>query len=140
MRVPDGVEHVAVLTVEFFRGTLGTVLVSFRSAYRTPLELVGETGVLRGDDVLNVERPITLELRRSGSVTETENVSNHYAYARQVDAFAALEGNAKFPVPGEEGWQNQLILDAAYRGLKSGTVEEVGRLGRTPSCQLLGSQ
>jgi predicted dehydrogenase len=127
---PDGVEHVAVLILEFSRGTLGTVLVSFRSAYRTPLELVGETGVLRGDDVLNVERPITLELRRPGSVTETENVSNHYAYARQVDAFAAAaEGNAKFPVPGEEGWQNQLILDAAYRGLKSGKVEEVGQLG-----------
>ena len=100
----------------------------FSFGYRTPFELVGETGVLRGDDVLNVERPITLELRRAGSVTETESVSNQYAYARQVDAFAAaVEGKAKFPVPGEEGWQNQLILDAAYRGLKSGKVEEVGR-------------
>jgi predicted dehydrogenase len=123
---PAGVEQAAALTLEFSRGTLGTVLVSFRSAYRTPLELVGETGVLRGDDVLNVERPITLELRRGGSVTETESVSNHYAYAKQVEAFAAaVEGNAKFPVPGEEGLQNQVILDAAYRGLKSGKVEEV---------------
>jgi predicted dehydrogenase len=127
---PDGVEQAAALTLEFSRGTLGTVLVSFRSAYRTPLELVGETGVLRGDDLLNVERPITLELRRAGSVAETESVSNQYAYARQVDAFAAaVEGKAKFPVPGEDGWQNQLILDAAYRGLKSGKVEEVVRLG-----------
>jgi predicted dehydrogenase len=125
-----GVEAAAALTLEFSHGTLGAVLVSFRSPYRTPLELVGETGVIRGDDVLNVERPITLELRRAGSVAETESVSNHYAYARQVDAFAAaVEGTATFPVPGEEGWQNQAILDAAYRGLKSGMVEEVMRVG-----------
>ena len=79
---------------------------------------------------LNVERPITLELRRAGSVVGNEEVSNQYAYARQVDAFAAaVEGKARFPVPGEEGWQNQVILDAAYRGLKSGKVEEVVRLG-----------
>jgi predicted dehydrogenase len=124
------VESAAALTLEFSRGTLGTVLVSFRAEYRTPLELVGETGVLRGDDVLNVERPITLELRRAGSVVETEQVSNHQAYARQVDAFAdALEGTGKFPVPGEEGWQNQEILDAAYRGLKRGKTEEVPRVG-----------
>ena len=123
-------EAAAVLTLEFSRGTLGTVLVSFRAEYRTPLELVGETEVLRGDDVLNVEHPIALELRRAGSVAETEPVSNQYAYAKQVDAFAAaVEGRAKFPVPGEEGWQNQVILDAAYRGLKSGKVEEVGRVG-----------
>jgi predicted dehydrogenase len=125
-----GVEAAAALTLEFSHGTLGAVLVSFRSPYRTPLELVGETGVIRGDDVLNVERPIMLELRRAGSVAETESVSNHYAYARQVDAFAAaVEGTATFPVPGEEGWQNQAILDAAYRGLKSGMVEEVMRVG-----------
>jgi len=125
-----GLESAAALTLEFSRGTLGSVLVSFGAEYRTPLELVGETGVLRGDDVLNVERPITLELRRAGSVVETEHVSNQQAYARQVDAFAdALEGKTKFPVPGEEGWQNQEILDAAYRGLKSGKTEEVPRVG-----------
>ena len=53
------VESAAVLTLEFSRGTLGTVAVSFRAEYRTPLELVGETGVLRAEDGLNVERPIT---------------------------------------------------------------------------------
>jgi predicted dehydrogenase len=124
-----GVEAVAALILEFSRGTLATVLVSFRSEYRTPFELVGENGALRGDDVLNVERPMTLEQRRGGVVVETKSVFNHYAYARQVDAFAAaVEGRIKFPVPGEEGWQNQLILDAAYHGLKSGRVEAVGRV------------
>jgi predicted dehydrogenase len=120
------VESAAVLTLEFSRGTLATVVVSFRAEYRTPLELVGETGVLRADDALNVERPIRLELLRASSVVETHEVSNRLAYAKQVDAFAAaLEGKSKFPVPGEEGWQNQEILDAAYRSLKSGKTEEI---------------
>ena len=120
------VESAAALTLEFSRGTLGTVAVSFRTEYRTPIELVGETGVLRADDALNVERPIRLELRRGGSTVETDEVSNRLAYARQVDAFAdAVEGKTSFPVPGEEGWQNQEILDAAYRSLKSGKGEDV---------------
>lgn len=126
---PGAVESAALLTLEFSRGTLATVAVSFRTEYRTPMELVGETGVLRGDDVLNVERPITLELRRGGSVVETDQVSNRMAYARQVDAFAAaVEGKSTFPVPGEEGWQNQEILDAAYRSLKSGKAETVAQV------------
>jgi len=123
------VEAAAVLTLEFSRGTLGTVLVSFRAEYRTPLELVGEKGVLFADDALNVEHPIDLHLRRGDVIVETETVSNQLAYARQVDAFAAaVEGQAAFPVPGEEGWQNQEILDAAYRSLKSRRAEDVRRV------------
>jgi predicted dehydrogenase len=118
-------ESAAALVLEFSRGTLGSVMVSFRVGYRTPLELVGEDGVLRADDALNVERPITLELRRDGAL-ETETVSNKLAYARQVDAFAdAVEGKEKFPVPGEEGWKNQEILDTAYRSIQSGKFEQV---------------
>ena len=120
------VEAAAALLLEFSRGTLGTVAVSFRAEYRTPLEFVGDAGVLRADDGLNVERPIQLELRRGWNVMETETVSNLYAYARQVDAFAAaIDGKDAFPAPGEEGWQNQEILDAAYRSLKSGKTEAV---------------
>lgn len=119
-------ESAAALTLEFFRGTLAVVLVSFRAEYRTPLELVGEAGVLRADNALNVERPIKLELLRAGSIVETEQLSNHLAYAKQVDAFAdAVEGKSKFPVPGEEGWRNQEILDGAYRSLKSGKTEDI---------------
>jgi predicted dehydrogenase len=120
------VEAAAVLSLEFERGTLGSVLVSARPDYRTPLEVVGESGVLRAEDAFSVERPIEIELRRGGSVVEKEIVSNADAYARQVDTFsAAIEGNAEFPIPGEEGWQNQEILDAAYRSLKSGKAESV---------------
>jgi predicted dehydrogenase len=120
------VEAGAALLLEFSRGTLATVTVSFRAEYRTPLEVVGETGVLRAENALTVERPVHLELLRGGAVVETSTVSNQLAYARQVDAFAAaVEGKAEFPIPGEEGWRNQEILDAAYRSMKSGRTEDV---------------
>jgi predicted dehydrogenase len=125
---PD-IENAAALTLEFSRGTLGVVLCSFRAEYRSPMELTGEAGVLRANDCLNVEKPIAVELLRGGTVVDSETVSNHMAYARQVDSFAdAVEGKVEFPVPGEEGWQNQEILDAAYRSLQSGKVEDVPRV------------
>lgn len=120
------VEAAAVMSLEFGRGTLATVLVSTRAHYRTPLEIVGDAGVLRADDALNVDKPIRIEYWREGKLAGEETVSNHLAYARQVDAFAAaVEGRAEFPVPGEEGLKNQLILDAAYRSAASGKSEGV---------------
>ncbi|MGA6986939.1 MAG: Gfo/Idh/MocA family oxidoreductase [Terriglobales bacterium] len=127
------VEAAAVLTLEFQRGTLATVLVSTRAQYRTPLEIVGDAGVLRADDALNVERPVKVELWREGQRVAEDLVSNQLAYAQQVDAFAAaVEGRGVFPVPGEQGWQNQLILDAAYRSLSSGKSEQVPRFSDVP--------
>ena len=123
------VEAAAILTLAFQRGTLATVLVSTRARYRTPLEIVGDAGVLRANDALSVERPINLELWREGQRVAEETVSNRLAYARQVDSFAAaIEGREVFPVPGQQGWQDQLILDAAYRSLSSGKSEEIPML------------
>lgn len=126
------VEAAANLSLEFSRGTLGAVLVSTRAEYRTPMEFVGEAGVLRADDGLTVDRPINVNLKRGSVVIESEAISNQYAYARQVDMFAAaVRKEATFPVPGEDGWQNQEILDAALRSLKSGRFEEVPRIPGT---------
>ena len=120
------VEAAASVTLEFERGTLATVLVSTRAQYRTPLEIVGEPGMIRADDALNVERPVKLELRRDGQCIAEETVSNQMAYARQVDGFAAaLECDEKFAAPGEEGWRNQIILDAAYHSMTSGKSEKI---------------
>ena len=122
----NGVDLAAIMTLGFTRGTLGTVLVSYIPEYRTPMEFVGEGGTLFANDGLTVDRPVQLELRRGGKIVESETISNHLAYAHQVDAFAAaVEGKSKFPVPGEEGWQNQAILDAAFRSLKSSKAEMV---------------
>ncbi|HKN69916.1 MAG TPA: Gfo/Idh/MocA family oxidoreductase [Terriglobales bacterium] len=127
------VEAAAILTLAFQRGTLATVLVSTRARYRTPLEIVGDAGVLRANDALSVERPINLELWREGQRAAEETVSNQLAYARQADSFAAaIESREVFPVPGQQGWQDQLILDAAYRSLSSGKSEEIPMLSDDP--------
>lgn len=124
------VESAAILTLEFSKGTIGTVLVSYRADYRTPLEIIGEAAVLSADNALNVEHPIEILLRR-GEKTETSTVSNQSVYAQQVDAFSdAIEGKSPFPIPGEEGWQNQEILDAAMRSLGSKKTEAVPLVGR----------
>jgi 1,5-anhydro-D-fructose reductase (1,5-anhydro-D-mannitol-forming) len=124
-----GVESSATLWLEFTGGTAATVFTSFRADYRTPIEVVGDAGALRADDALSVDKPVHLEFRRGGAVVESADVSNHMAYAQQVDAFAAaVEGRAPFPVPGEEGWQNQEILDAAYRSARSARAELVRRV------------
>jgi 1,5-anhydro-D-fructose reductase (1,5-anhydro-D-mannitol-forming) len=115
--------------LEFSRGTLATVSVSFRSTYRTPLEFVGTDGVLFADNGLTVERPINIQLLRNGQVVESETVSNTTAYAAMLDSFAdSLEGKGNFPAPAEEGWQNQEVLDAAYRSIRSGQAEVVPQI------------
>jgi len=120
------VEAAAIVTLEFRRGTLATVLVSTRAHYRTPMEIVGESGVLRAHDALTVDRPIRIELWKQGELADEENVSNHHAYAMQVDAFAsAVEGRGTFPVSGDQGLRNQIILDAAYRSAESGKAEVI---------------
>ncbi len=120
------VEASAILTLKFRRGTLATVLVSTRAAYRTPLEFVGDSGVLRAQDGLTVDQDVSLELWRDGARVSTETLSNRLAYARQVDSFAeAVSTKQEFAVPGKQGWQNQIILDAAYQSLASGRCETI---------------
>jgi predicted dehydrogenase len=127
------VEAAAILTLEFERGTLATVLISTRTQYRTPLEIVGDAGVIRADDALNAEHPVKIELWRGGEVVAQDTVSNQLAYARQVDAFAAaVEGREEFPVLGTEGWRNQIILDASYRSLMSRKSEAMPKMWQIP--------
>lgn len=123
------VESAAALTLEFSRGTLGIVPVSYRAEYRTPLEIVGDAGVLWADDALTVEQPVEINLICGKEAVKRETASNRLAYALQVDAFADwVEGKAQFPCPGEEGWQNQEILDAVLRSVQSGRAEAAPRV------------
>jgi predicted dehydrogenase len=120
------VEATGALNLQFRSGLLATVIVSMRAAYRSPVSIVGEAATLSATDAFDVEQPITIELKKTdGSVTR-EQLSNDMAYARQVDAFADwLTGGRLFPAPGEEGLRNQLVLDAAYRSARTGTVEKI---------------
>ena len=119
-------EASAAMVLEFEGGTLAAVSVSAHSPYQTFLEIAGETGVLSALYALTIERPVTVELRRGFELVESREVSNADAYARQVDAFAAaIEEKRDFEISGEEGLKNQLILDAAFRSVKSGKVESI---------------
>jgi 1,5-anhydro-D-fructose reductase (1,5-anhydro-D-mannitol-forming) len=110
--------------LRFSRGTLADVGVSGRGVYQTVLQIAGETGILSAVNALTVDHPVTLELRRGFEVAERTEVSNEDAYTLQLDAFAAaVEEGSPFLVSGEDGLRNQLVLDAAFRSIKSGRTE-----------------
>lgn|SRR5215813_4311745 len=120
------VEASGTTLFRFKSGTLGTMSVSARAPYQTLLEVIGENGLLSAVNALNVEHPVMVELRHAFEVIERKEVSNAGAYTVQVEAFAAaIEAGRPFEIPGEEGLQNQLILDAIFRSVKSGKTETV---------------
>ena len=120
------VEASGTALFRFASGTLATMAVSARAPYQTLLEVIGENGVLSAVNALNVEHPVTLEFRRGFDLVEKREVSNDRAYTAQVEAFAAaVEERRPFEIPGEEGLQNQLVLDAIFRSVRSGKSETV---------------
>jgi predicted dehydrogenase len=120
------VEASGTTLFQFAGGTLATMSVSARAPYQTLLEVIGENGIISAVNALNVEHPVTLELRRGFDLIEKREVSNARAYTEQVEAFAdAVESGKPFEIPGEEGLQNQIILDAIFRSVKNGKTEAV---------------
>jgi 1,5-anhydro-D-fructose reductase (1,5-anhydro-D-mannitol-forming) len=118
------VEASGTTLFKFASETLATMSVSARAPYQTLLEVIGEDGILSALYALNVEHPVTLELRSGFDLIERKEVLNDRAYTAQVEAFAeAVESGKPFEIPGEEGLQNQLILDAIFRSVKSGETE-----------------
>jgi predicted dehydrogenase len=117
-------EESAALTLEFSRGAMASIQVSFRAQYRTLVEVVGESGVLTAESGLTVDRPVTIVHHDAGKVIHEEVVSNADAYSRMLDAFSAtVEGTGSFASTGDDGVQNQRILDAAFRSWHSGCRE-----------------
>jgi predicted dehydrogenase len=120
------VEASGAVLFQFAGGALATMSVSARAPYQTLLEVIGENGILSAVNALNVEHPVTVELRRGFDVIEKREVWNNRAYTAQVEAFAeAVESGKPFDVPGEDGLQNQAILDGIFRSVKSGKAEKV---------------
>jgi predicted dehydrogenase len=119
-------EESAAINLEFSLGVLASIHVSFRAQYRTLIEVVGEQGVLTAESGLTVDRPVTIVHHAGGKVLAQEELSNHDAYTRMLDAFSsAAEGTGTFASTGEDGVQNQRILDAAFRSWHSGCRERI---------------
>lgn len=118
------VEASGTTLFEFESGVLATMSVSARAPYQTLLEVAGEGGILSAINALNVEHPVTVEHRNGFEVVARANLSNADAYTAQVEAFAtAVEAGKPFEIPGEVGWENQRVLDAIFRSVKSGRAE-----------------
>jgi predicted dehydrogenase len=123
----SGMEGSAITTLEFAHGVLAAVAVSTRAHYRTALEIIGTKGILSIDNCFSVESAVEARFRAMPSgETTTQTFYNTDAFTLQADAFArAIRDDEPFACPGEEGWRNQLVLDAAYRSWKSGRREPV---------------
>jgi predicted dehydrogenase len=121
------VESAAALLLEFRKGTLATITVTTRAEYRSPLWITGDGGFAGGEDALNVEHPLELICKPMSGDPASETVSNVTCYAEQVDAFAlSIERGIPFVAPGIEGLNNQRVVDAAYRSIRTGNQVGIG--------------
>jgi predicted dehydrogenase len=122
-------EAAGTLLLEFAKGTLGSVSVSGRSEYQSPMNIACRSGSIFADNAFTVDSALKLHVKWGGRGTVVEDFENYSAYADQVDAFSDwVEKGIPFPAPAIEGWKNQLILDAAYNSIKSRRKEMVARL------------
>jgi predicted dehydrogenase len=124
------VEASAACVLRFSQGALGSSFVSFRSPYRTMIEVAGSEGSIFARDGLTVDHPVTVEFHTPAG-TRTEEFSNADAYALQVDAFsAAMKNGGSFAASAEDGLQNQRILDALYLSAREGREVELPTMNR----------
>ena len=120
----NAIDVSAALTLDFRRGALGSVLVSFRSPYRTRIEITGENGTIESHNGLSVDHPVEVLLRRDGEIVERRQISNAGAYSRMLDAFSrAITGEGDYLATGEDGLKNQRVIDAAFASWRSGRKE-----------------
>ncbi len=121
-----GVESTASLQLTCANGVLAHVSVSANAPYRTLLEVTGSEGLIRAENGLTVDHPVTVECWRDGICTRKETMSNADGYSRMLDDFArAMRGETQYLASGEDGLKNQQILDTAYRSWRSGHCEQV---------------
>ncbi len=120
------IESAATMVLEFAGGAIASVSVSAIAEYQTPLSILLESGSLSAENAFTVDSPVELRSKPVGGPLKTETITNDDAYAHQVDAFSDwVEHKTPFPAMGVEGWRNQLVLDAAYRSIKTGKKEFV---------------
>lgn len=120
------VEAYAAMQMEATGGVFAHVIANARAPYRTLLEVTGSDGVLTAENGLTVDRPVDVVQRRAGEVVSVTTVDNADGYVLMLDSFAAaVRGEAAFAATAEDGIRNMRILDAAYRGWRSGQREDV---------------
>ncbi len=116
------VEAYASLSLDFADSAVGTVTVSTRGAYRSYIEVTGETAVITTENGLTVDHEIEVLMWRKGEVVERRRLSNADAYSHMIDGFSGwIEGSAEFRSPASDGLHNQQVLDSAYASWRTGS-------------------
>lgn len=111
----------AAISLSFARGTFAAVTVSFRGAYRTAIEVSGDTGQILAEDGLSSDRTVRVTLLRNGKVEKVEAISNEGSYSHMLDGFTAwMNYGAEFSAAGADALGTQRALDAAYSSMKTG--------------------
>jgi 1,5-anhydro-D-fructose reductase (1,5-anhydro-D-mannitol-forming) len=115
-------EQTSLLALKFSQGTPASIYCSFVSSFRRSIiEVLGQEGVLSADSftLSNLTLPLKIVLGKNGTSTETreERIVVPNLYEKEVTLFSeSILNNTALPVPGEEGWKNQLVLDEAMKG------------------------
>lgn len=119
-------EAYAAIGLDFEAGAMGAVTVSTRGAYRSLIEVTGETGAIVSQFGLTVDNDVEVELWVGGHVAERMTVSNRDGYTRMLDGFADwVEGRGTYRATGTDGLHNQQVLDAAYESWRTGRRVEL---------------
>ncbi len=107
----DEVDTLSSFLITFGNGIVGRATASYDGPRHTFLEAYGTRGYARAFDFQPSNGVVRFESEIEG-VFEQYTVHNGDYYAKEIDAFAAavLDGHP-VPVPGEEGLENQRIID-----------------------------
>jgi predicted dehydrogenase len=114
-------EAYAAIGLDFTGSAVGTVTVSTRGAYRSHIEVTGQTGAIVSNNGLTVDQDVDVLLYQAGKIAERRTVSNANGYTRMLDAFSYwVLGQGEFRATGVDGLHNQQVLDAAYASWRAG--------------------
>lgn len=115
-------EGTASLTLEYSKGTIGSITCSFEGPTRhIYIEVIGTDGLVRAPDFTLSEYRTTLEVIRrvdgAAPSKESTDIEIPNLYVEEVTSFSrCILENLPSPIAGIEGWRNQLVLDAAMNG------------------------
>lgn len=114
-------EAYAAIALDFSGSAVAAVTVTTRGAYRSLVEVSGESGAIVCENGLTVETDVDVLLWQEGRIAERQTVSNAEGYTHMLDSFSAwVEGRGEYRAPGPDGLHNQMVLDAAYKSWRTG--------------------
>jgi predicted dehydrogenase len=113
-------EATAQLALRFSRGTVGSVYCSFIAPLRgSAIVIMGDKGILSARDFTSSNKTLRLSIAHNGETNPQEHSEEIIVpdlYVREIDMFSnSILSNTDPPLSGENGLENQRILDTALQ-------------------------